>query len=63
MGRQRPGRRRAAHIASLNSASFVMRGLNRINPLDAITAMRAINAEPEANTPPPLTACNRSSCA
>src|SRR6476620_2724967 len=32
-------------------SSFVMRGLNRINPLDAITAMRGINAEAQANPP------------
>ncbi|WP_204806985.1 DUF1772 domain-containing protein [Mycobacterium riyadhense] len=30
-------------------SSFVMRGLNRINPLDAITAMRGINAEAQSN--------------
>lgn len=32
-------------------STFVMRGLDRTEPLDAITAMRGINAEAQANTP------------
>lgn len=32
-------------------SSFVMRGLNRINPVDAIIAMRGINAEAQVNAP------------
>ncbi|QLL07257.1 DUF1772 domain-containing protein [Mycobacterium vicinigordonae] len=32
-------------------STFVMRGLNRINPVDAVVAMRAINAEAQANPP------------
>ncbi|SON62905.1 hypothetical protein MSIMFI_04435 [Mycobacterium simulans] len=50
-----------ASVAAIGSAavgglffafsSFVMRGLNRINPLDAITAMRGINAEAQTNPP------------
>ncbi|GAB3022577.1 anthrone oxygenase family protein [Mycobacterium bourgelatii] len=31
-------------------STFVMRGLNRINPVDAIIAMRGINAEAQVNT-------------
>lgn len=50
-----------ASVAAIGSAavgglffafsSFVMRGLNRVNPLDAIIAMRGINAEAQANSP------------
>lgn len=50
-----------ASVAAIGSAavgglffafsSFVMRGLNRVNPLDAIIAMRGINAEAQANAP------------
>jgi uncharacterized membrane protein len=32
-------------------STFVMRGLNRTEPVDAITAMRGINAEAQANAP------------
>lgn len=32
-------------------STFVMRGLDRIEPADAITAMRGINAEAQANGP------------
>lgn len=32
-------------------STFVMRGLNRVNPVQAIVAMRGINAEAQANTP------------
>jgi uncharacterized membrane protein len=32
-------------------SSFVMRGLDRTGPVDAITAMRGINAEAQANAP------------
>ena len=32
-------------------SSFVMRGLDRTDPVDAITAMRGINAEAQANAP------------
>ncbi|MDT5011395.1 MAG: hypothetical protein QOH57_3012 [Mycobacterium sp.] len=32
-------------------SAFVMRGLDRTGPLDAITAMRGINAEAERNAP------------
>jgi uncharacterized membrane protein len=31
--------------------TFVMRGLNRTDPIDAIAAMRGINAEAQANAP------------
>lgn len=32
-------------------STFVMRGLDRTEPVDAITAMRGINAEAQANVP------------
>jgi uncharacterized membrane protein len=32
-------------------STFVMRGLDRTGPVDAITAMRGINAEAQANAP------------
>jgi uncharacterized membrane protein len=32
-------------------SSFVMRGLDRTEPVDAITAMRGINAEAQSNAP------------
>ncbi|BDE11210.1 MULTISPECIES: anthrone oxygenase family protein [Mycobacterium] len=32
-------------------SAFVMRGLDRINPVDAVVAMRAINAAAQANPP------------
>jgi uncharacterized membrane protein len=32
-------------------STFVMRGLDRTDPLDALTAMRGINAEAQANAP------------
>jgi uncharacterized membrane protein len=32
-------------------STFVMRGLDRTDPVDAITAMRGINAEAQANAP------------
>lgn len=32
-------------------STFVMRGLDRIDPVEAITAMRGINAEAQANAP------------
>jgi uncharacterized membrane protein len=32
-------------------STFVMRGLDRTDPIDAITAMRGINAEAQANPP------------
>ena len=32
-------------------STFVMRGLNRTGPVDAITAMRGINAEANSNAP------------
>jgi uncharacterized membrane protein len=32
-------------------STFVMRGLDRTQPVDAITAMRGINAEAQANAP------------
>lgn len=32
-------------------STFVMRGLDRTDPVDAITAMRGVNAEAQANVP------------